>query len=117
MQQFSQLLSESEEEFQQSFTFSDSNSIIKEKEAFVRILDDIDLKKVKSTKQFWMTNANLLPKTCQVALILMNIPSNSAFVERFFSLCGIICHDKAGNMSDDLIINRAMIASNIRLIE
>ena len=114
--QFSQLQSESEEE-SSNLTFSYTNSIIREKESFLRLLDETNLKSISSTKKFWISQSKVFPILSSVALILNNIPSNSAFVERFFSLCGIICHDKAGNMGDELIIKRSMIAANIKILD
>jgi hypothetical protein len=115
--QFSQIQSESEEESASNFTFSYTNSIIKEKESLIRLLDETNLKAILSTKKFWISNSKCFPILSSVALILINIPSNSAFIERFFSLCGIICHDKAGNMGDELIIKRSMIAANIKILD
>ena len=46
------------------------------------------------------------------AIILLNIQS-SAFIERFFSICGVVCTRRATNMKADLIIKRSMLKSNI----
>ena len=52
--QFSQLQSESEEE-SSNFTFSYTNSIIREKESFLRLLDETNLKSISSTKKLDLT--------------------------------------------------------------
>lgn len=44
------------------------------------------------------------------------IRSSSAFVERLFSICGIIRDKRSENMKEDLFEHRAMLASNIELI-
>jgi len=48
--------------------------------------------------------------------ILLNIQSSSAFVERFFSICGIICKKRASNMKNKLIIMRSMMKANFHLL-
>jgi hypothetical protein len=50
-------------------------------------------------------------------MILFNITSNSAFVERFLTLSGIVSNERRGNMSSDLLIIRSMLSSNIKLLE
>ena len=51
-------------------------------------------------------------------LILMyyNIPTSSAYVERFFSICGIVNRKGADNMSDDTLINCAFLKSNFNIL-
>ena len=108
--QYSQLASESEGENLATFSFSYSDKIVNEKNEFIKMLDEKDLTKIKSTKSFWLSNAQLYPNLSRVALILMNIASNSAFVERLFSLTGIISNEKNGNMSAELLITRSMLS-------
>jgi hypothetical protein len=43
---------------------------------------------------------------------LLNVPASTAFVERFFSLCD----QRAANMSNDLIVMRCMLKSNISIL-
>jgi hypothetical protein len=47
---------------------------------------------------------------------LLNIPASSAFIERFFSLCGAICKSRCGNMTAQTIINRCMLKANMELL-
>jgi len=40
----------------------------------------------------------------------------SAYVERFYSICGNICKNKSGNMSADTIITRSMLKANMAIL-
>lgn len=92
-------------------------TINKEIEVLFKLFEEKDLKKVKSTRGFWFTNASKFPIIGQLALILLNTPSSSAFVERFFSLCGVISKQRAGNMSAELLEIRSMLRANLSLLE
>jgi hypothetical protein len=67
----------------------------------------------KSSGLFWKTESNLYPRFFQLYLILANVVASSAFIERFFSLCRIVCNQKAGNSDDELIIWRSMLKANM----
>ncbi len=69
-----------------------------------------------STKQFWTKNFNEFPNLNQLAKVLLGIQSSSAFIERFFSICGIVCKKRSANMSDDQIILRSFLKSNMKLL-
>lgn len=69
-----------------------------------------------STKNFWLRYSPKMPILSQLAKILINIPASSAFIERFFSVCGIICKEKAANMDDDLIIDRSLLKANLEIL-
>ncbi len=56
-----------------------------------------------------------MPRLSKLALKLTNIPSLSAFIERHYSLCCTICTQRRVSMKSELIIQRAMIKSNIDL--
>ena len=45
----------------------------------------------------------------KLALLLSTIQSTSAFIERFFSVCGVVWKPMASNMKDDLIIKRSIL--------
>lgn len=75
------------------------------------------LKTVKSNKSFWNKYMNEMPRLAKLAIVLLNINVSGAFIERFFSICGIICKKSAGNMRDDLIITRSMLKANIQILE
>ena len=82
---------------------------------FVKLIETNESKKI-STEDFWNSNSKQLPHLSKIALILLNIPSSSAYIERHFSLSGAICSQRRGNMSADLIITRSMLKANIKLI-
>jgi len=71
----------------------------------------------KSTAAFWRTNGHKFPFLRRLALILYNVPSSSAFIERFYSICGHVCKTKSGNYNLDTIIQRSMLKANIQLLE
>ena len=48
---------------------------------------------------------------------LLNFQASTNFVERFFSICGIICNVKNTNMSDKMIIMRSVLKTNIEILE
>jgi hypothetical protein len=106
-----------------------NEEVIKEKEANLRYqtvqLEVDKLGKIllenkyqikESNSQFWRNHERLLPKLFKLATILLNIQSSSAFVERFFSICGIICKKRASNMKNKLIIMRSMMKANFHLL-
>ena len=70
-----------------------------------------------STKGFWLENRNKFPNLAKLANILLNIPSSSAFIERFFSICGVVCKQRSMAMTDLLIITRALLKTNIHLLK
>ena len=45
------------------------------------------------------------------------MPSGTAFIERFFSVCGIVCNKRNASMKADLIITKSMLRANIKLFE
>ena len=67
--------------------------------------------------QFWNSFNNQMPNLTELALILLNIPSSSAFIERVFSIPWAICEQRRGNMSDSLIIHRSMLKTNLDIVE
>ena len=71
---------------------------------------------ISSSYEFWENNFLKFPHLSKVFLILSGINSSSAFIERFFSICGIIGNKKNCNMSQDLFFMRAMLAGNIELL-
>lgn len=68
------------------------------------------------TTKFWSNNKEKFPLLSKLAAILLNISSSSAFIERFFSIAGIICSKRRGNMKNDLIISRSLLKSNINTL-
>ena len=71
----------------------------------------------RSTASFWRTNGEKFPILRRIAVILYNIPSSSAFIERFYSICGNVCKVRSGNINSDTIIYRSMLKANIHLLD
>ena len=61
-------------------------------------------------------NSVKFPMLYKLALVLLNIQSSSAFIERFFSICGVFCTRRATNMKADLLIKRSMMKSNMHIL-
>jgi len=70
-----------------------------------------------SSKQFWINQSNKLPNLANLALILLNIQCSSSCIERFFSICGVVCKKHSSNQNDDLVITRCLLKSNIKLLD
>ena len=81
------------------------------------ILEEMLKKDSTSTVQFWMKHSIKFPHMSKLALLLSTIQSTSAFIERFFSVCGDVCKPRASNMKDDLIIKRSMLKVNIKILD
>jgi hypothetical protein len=74
------------------------------------------LNEINSSKKFWIENANKFPNLKNLSLILFNTNASSAFLERYFSLCGFVSKKNSCNISVDLFIARCLLRSNIKLI-
>ena len=57
-----------------------------------------------------------MPNLFELQVILLNLPATSSFIERFFSLSGIVCDIKRLNMTDDLVIKRSMLKANMNIL-
>ena len=86
-----------------------------EKIELIKLLDENKID-TTSTKKFWLKNKSKFPYLKKLAEILLNIPSSSAFIERYYSLCGIVCKQRCGNMTNKQIINRSLLKANIKII-
>ena len=51
-----------------------------------------------------------------MALILLNINSSSAFIERFFSICGFIQDKRRQNITIELFKMRCILRANIKIL-
>ena len=69
------------------------------------------------TSRFWKENFSIFPNLFKLAQILLNIQASSAFIERFFSICGIICTKRNNNMGDELLIMRSLMKANIKTLK
>jgi hypothetical protein len=89
----------------------------KEKELFLSLINNDDNSKLQlKSKEFWIEFRNKLPILYNTALRLLSIPASSAFIERFFSICGTVCTKRNGNMGDDLLIKRSFLKSNLKIL-
>jgi hypothetical protein len=70
-----------------------------------------------TTNYFWATNNQELHNLSRLANVLLNIPASSAFIERFFSIAGVVFSSRRGNSYDDLIISRSLLKTNMETIE
>ena len=75
------------------------------------------MRKVYSSNVFWMNNFLKFYNLSKIFLIISGISCSSAFIERFFSICGIIGNQRNYNMKQDLFFMRAMLAGNIELLK
>jgi hypothetical protein len=93
------------------------NNLTKEISEFAQILQDSKLlSKIKSSKKFWSQNEEKFPYMSKL-FALTSINSSSAFIERFFSICGIINTDRNQNMKHELFEIYAMLNSNLHIIQ
>ena len=69
-----------------------------------------------STSAFWLLHSTELPNLTKLVLRLANIPSSSAYIERYFSLCGAICTQRKSKMLPEQISTHAMIKTNMKLL-
>ncbi|RNA41752.1 hypothetical protein BpHYR1_037468 [Brachionus plicatilis] len=63
----------------------------------------------KSTNSFWSEFGERFPRLSQVALILFSIPASAAFLERFLSICGLVCDKRSMNMNPETLIEKILI--------
>ncbi len=106
------------------FTFS--AVLEKEKDIFLSLINSTEFIKPETNKkmttiEFWLSQVQtknpILKNLFECALILRNIPASSAFVERFFSICGIVHRKRAGNMNDKTLVNRSFLKSNLKIFD
>ena len=69
-----------------------------------------------STKEFWLKYRQNMPYLFDLQIVLLNIPSSSSFIERFFSISGIVCDSRRLNMTDELVIIRSLLKANMTLL-
>ena len=70
----------------------------------------------ESTTDFWNDNKKQFPKISELAKILLNINSSSAFIERFFCICGFIQDKRKGNITIDFFKLKCLLRANIKLL-
>jgi hypothetical protein len=69
-----------------------------------------------STRRFWLKCSSTLPYLFKLTKLLLNIQASTAFVERFFSICGIICSEKNSNMKDENFVVRSILKANMQIL-
>jgi len=57
-----------------------------------------------------------MPQLFDLQIILLNIPASSSFIERFFSLSGIVCDSRRLNLNDELIVLRSLMKANMTIL-
>ncbi len=70
----------------------------------------------QSSKNFWLEQSENFPYLSKLALILSNINSSSAFIERYFSICGFVQDKRKMNITQELFITRCLLRSNIKIL-
>ncbi len=98
--------------------FARSRAIEREIGTFASLVGNKNV--VNSTKanfEFWKENQREIPILFELQLILLNVPATSSFIERFFSIAGIVCDIKRLNMTDELIIERSLMKANIEILK
>jgi hypothetical protein len=81
------------------------------------ICDSQQINNITTSQSFWSEKVHVLPNLKKLWHIINNIPSSSAFIERFFSICGVICDVRSGAMKDDLIQKRCLMKANFNIIK
>jgi hypothetical protein len=70
-----------------------------------------------TTKAFWEKYEKKMPNLFELALLLTHIPPSSSFIERFFSVCGIVKDKRQGNMSSNLLEMRSQLKANLSYLK
>ena len=97
----------------ESLQFSRDKALDEEIEFFSKLLADRNvIKNTMSTSKFWEHHRNKMPKLHDLQIILLNIPSSSAFIERYFSISGIVCDVRRLNMTEQMVIIRFYIKAS-----
>lgn len=96
--------------------FSLQEEIKKERIDFLNFIQDQTVIG-KCTKSFWSEYGEKFPRLRQVALILFSIPASAAFIERFFSICGLVCDKRSMNMNPETLTEKILIRVNVDLLE
>jgi len=94
---------------------SNTQLLKNEKEIFLSLLSKEEETK-KTSKNFWNDNKKKLPNLFKVAQFGFSVPASSAFIERFFSVCGVVCKKRCGNMSDDFIVKRSFLKCHMDIL-
>jgi hypothetical protein len=74
-------------------------------------------KHYKSNSTFWIDFKEKATLLNRLYMVLSNIPAGSSFIERFFSICGIVNKQRASNMTLGLFRARCLLKTNIKLLD
>ena len=77
----------------------------------------LEKKQMFTTKAFWEKYEKKMPNLFELALLLTHIPPSSSFIERFFSVCGIVKDKRQGNMSSNLLEMRSQLKANLSYLK
>ena len=84
-------------------------NLVQEITEFSKLLQDSKIIfKTKSSKKFWLQYEEKFPYIGKL-FALTSINSSSAFIERFFSICGVITTDRNQNIKHELFEFYAML--------
>jgi hypothetical protein len=81
-----------------------------EVQAYVHFIESRET--TSSSRDFWLDQKSRFPNLYRLYERLVHIPAASAFLEQFFSVAGHVEGAKRCNMSDDLLISRALLKAN-----
>jgi hypothetical protein len=72
-----------------------------------------------STPDFWcqQKKEKKFPILSEIALKIYSIPASSAFIERFFSIAGVINNKRRCNMNQETLIMRSFMKANSRFLD
>ena len=82
----------------------------------LKIKEEMFVNNPIATKTLRLKNISEIPNLYELAIILLNVQLSSAFIERFFSVCGVVCTRRATNMKPDLIVKRSFLKSNMHIL-
>jgi hypothetical protein len=86
-------------------------------EEFRKLIRSKDfIEQVEVTEDFWCENSANFPILSKLAQALLVIPSSASFIERFFSICGVMS-EKYTNIDDDLFQMRSMLRVNFDVLK
>ncbi len=75
------------------------------------------LKTLKHLYLFGKNNEKKYAKIIRLANYTFEYSSStSSFIERFYSIAGIVCEIRRSNMNDDLVTMRSMMKANMKLL-
>ena len=94
------------------------NQLANEIDNFTKFLQSKEFfDKSFSSKQFWIKNGKKFSNLSKLTLILLNILASSSCVERYFSICGVVCQKRNSHSNDDLIISRCLLKANMPILK